>query len=65
MWLAYSPLYGMVEIGLTDLPKCGGAMAPPGTTGLYVDGLVTMQTVTTTFKKPALKVRATQYSQRR
>jgi hypothetical protein len=23
----------MVEIGLTDLPKSGGAMAPPGTTG--------------------------------
>ena len=28
----------LVEIGLTDLPKSGGAMtppAPPGTTGLY------------------------------
>jgi hypothetical protein len=28
----------LVEIGLTDLPKFGGAMAPPappGTTGLY------------------------------
>ena len=25
----------LVEMGLTDLPKCGGAMAPPaGTTGL-------------------------------
>ena len=24
----------LVEIGLTDLPKFGGAMAPPGTTGL-------------------------------
>ena len=24
----------LVEIGLTDLPKSGGAMASPGTTGL-------------------------------
>ena len=24
----------LVEIGLTDLPKSGGAMPPPGTTGL-------------------------------
>ena len=24
----------LVEVGLTDLPKSGGAMAPPGTTGL-------------------------------
>ena len=29
----------LVQIGLTDLPKSGGAMAPPappGTTGLYI-----------------------------
>ena len=26
----------LVEIGLTDLPKYGGAMAPPGTTPLYL-----------------------------
>ena len=28
----------MVEIGLTDLPKFGGAMAPPGMTGLKYGG---------------------------
>ena len=30
----------LVEIGLTDLPKSGGALAPsalPGTTGLHLD----------------------------
>ena len=26
----------LVEIGLNDLPKSGGAMAPPGTTGLRI-----------------------------
>jgi hypothetical protein len=25
----------LVEIGLTNLPKFGGVMAPPGTTGLH------------------------------
>ena len=28
----------LVEIGLTDLPKSGSAMAPPGTTPLVVHG---------------------------
>ena len=28
----------LVEIGLTDLPKFGGAMALPGTTGLIMQG---------------------------
>ena len=30
----------LVEIGLTDLPKSWGALAPPGTTGLIVEALV-------------------------
>jgi hypothetical protein len=32
-------LPSLVEIGLTDLPKSGGTMAPPGRTGLNMSRL--------------------------
>ena len=47
----------LVEIGLTDLPKFGGAMAspaPPGTTGLY---LFTMAIPVVEFSRKGYKIR--------